>query len=1782
MAATPPRGCVPSGLPPVNRQLNLTMAEEATEEHKKSDAPVLEGGTYEIIRKRLQDNGAALRERLGKLNELRKDVFGSVETVLIRADRITTEHNCVPRDMAPLGEGKFLFGYNVQFGLKTAVKLGDVFSCYEYNGESFHETGLEVIGDQRFGEDFKSLYKYYKNTRFVKFSFIGPFMFMVFRVGKDVTDVKTFKWSIEGEQLVYVDNRSDHEFKYPPQYEFDWKRTHRELHRSGISPHISIDDRVFVECINGDLTIKIEDNTETGEGVYSEPVDYKDQTLDDAEIYYAICGNLILLKVRPFQEKKDRYFVFNDKIKSVHRVDGIREACVMLPEDQGIIFSNGYYLQTGVLKTFDSDRTDMMFERMISSSNGEDYLYVFYNRLDGDYVLLPYNLITQGVETPIWCHGFSLYDNGELTYFKAHHEPQKHHTIQVWKTPFVAPGREAHAKTDSFLYKIGNRDVVRCMAECQDILNLMTKDESYAGLYIDIVKLANDIADSYFWVDKEEAFNLKEVLLQVKDTASKAVDEHQKVIRIRTETGAELKRVKSEADKLFHTLKTSTFDSVDLFVDNLAELRRVRGETISLKELRYIDLRAVEGLESIIVEETERLSRGCVEFLLKPEALEPYRVRVDEHAAAIEEIEKVAVGRELEEAIAKTGADLELLIDIVTNLKIDDATETTRIIDAITEIYTTLNQVKVGVRKKIKSLMEVEGAAQFNAEIKLLNQAVINYLDICDAPDKCEEYLNKVMVQFEELEGRFADFDEYTVELADKRTEVYEAFEARKLNLIEARNKKANALMTSAERILKVIKHRVDGMDSINDINGYMAADLMIDKIRSTIAELVELDDSVKADDLQGRLKSVHQDAVRQLKDKQELFADGENIIQLGKHKFSVNVQPLDLTIVNRDGEMNLHLTGTKYFDEIIDEAFLATREVWEQEVISENDAVYRGEYLAQQLLDWLIIGEEKTGEDFVKASPDERLEIVRRFMGPRYAEAYTKGIHDHDGRAIVEKLVTIHSALGLGRFQPSARACAYVYWHRFCPEGTRSLWAAKLRSFGAKNRLFPGVEVNDSYIGQLRDLLDAFVAEKKLFSESVVEEAGEYLFHQLCQGDGFVVSKEAADLHAAFTEALLEKHVQEDFDLARKEVAEYPASEFDLVRDWLRGFLKSRNGGYTNALDETAAVLFCDSFDPRFVITEATEVQIPKLMGAHPLITDEGYRLNYLNFRSRMAAYQRDVVPLFESYQDLKKQVIDDAREDMRLDEFKPRVLTSFVRNRLIDEVYLPMIGDNLAKQIGAAGDKKRTDLMGLLLLISPPGYGKTTLMEYIANRLGIIFMKINGPALGHHVTSLDPSEADNASSREELEKLNLSLEMGDNVMLYLDDIQHCNPELLQKFISLCDAQRKIEGVYKGRPRTYDLRGRKVVVVMAGNPYTESGDKFQIPDMLANRADTYNLGDILGGHADAFKMSYIENAVTSNPVLQQLSNKSQKDIQAFIRIAETGSKDHVEFDSNYSVEEINEIVNVLQKLLRVRDVILKVNLEYIRSAAQSDEYRTEPAFKMQGSYRNMNRLAEKVLPIMNDEEVEALILDHYEQESQTLTTGAEANVLKFKELLAIQNDEELARWTEIKKTYKRNQLLGSADGSDPVGRVVAQMTTFTEGLEGIKATIEEAASKQSEVSGGLTVDLGDLTKILAAMGTDVREGLEAWKKQDRDDIEDFNKRIQSVNLGLADLKRLVGEYMRTRKVNRPTDDPVDLSEVDVSAETLSQIYNLIEQDPKAGREEAPKRTPKKAAKKKK
>ena len=110
------------------------------------------------------------------------------------------------------------------------------------------------------------------------------------------------------------------------------------------------------------------------------------------------------------------------------------------------------------------------------------------------------------------------------------------------------------------------------------------------------------------------------------------------------------------------------------------------------------------------------------------------------------------------------------------------------------------NAARAALKSKTRELLSSEGSAEFGSQIKLLNQAVVNYLDISDSPPKCEEFLTKVMVQLEELEGRFAEFDEFVVQLSEKREEIYNAFETRKLALVEARNKRAGALMSAADK----------------------------------------------------------------------------------------------------------------------------------------------------------------------------------------------------------------------------------------------------------------------------------------------------------------------------------------------------------------------------------------------------------------------------------------------------------------------------------------------------------------------------------------------------------------------------------------------------------------------------------------------------------------------------------------------------------------------------------------------------------------------------------------------------------------------------------------------------------------------------------------------------------------------------------------------------------------------------------------------------------------------
>ena len=96
---------------------------------EQTDQAVASGNAYELIKRRLSEQGSRLQAQTATLNNARLEEFGSTQMQVIARTRIRTEHNCVAQDMVQVGD-YLLFGYNVFMGLKRASSIKDVLSLY--------------------------------------------------------------------------------------------------------------------------------------------------------------------------------------------------------------------------------------------------------------------------------------------------------------------------------------------------------------------------------------------------------------------------------------------------------------------------------------------------------------------------------------------------------------------------------------------------------------------------------------------------------------------------------------------------------------------------------------------------------------------------------------------------------------------------------------------------------------------------------------------------------------------------------------------------------------------------------------------------------------------------------------------------------------------------------------------------------------------------------------------------------------------------------------------------------------------------------------------------------------------------------------------------------------------------------------------------------------------------------------------------------------------------------------------------------------------------------------------------------------------------------------------------------------------------------------------------------------------------------------------------------------------------------------------------------------------
>ncbi|MEU0343447.1 DNA repair ATPase [Streptomyces bobili] len=1608
----------------------------------------LDTGTYEVLRDRLAAQAAELARRTEALNARRTEEFGSTRLELAGTERLRTEHTRVPRDIVSIGDA-LLFGHNTLSAPNRETAAGDVFALYDRDQNRLPDDAVPgLLDDPAFVREFTALHRYYRQARLLQLRRVEGKLLAVFQTGEKAGDIRVLRWAVSDDgQVTFLDARGDRDHVLPPSHDFEWTGTTREDHVLGRHPHLSIEGEVFVETLGGTLTIKVEDDTETGEGIYAEPVDEPLQSLADADIAYARVGTLVLLDILPYKEDVHRYLVFNILTRTVVRLDGLGQACRRLPEDQGIVFPGGYCLTSGEYKTFDGiDTAELEFERTVRSPNGEDVLFAFHSRAEGRSLLLPYNVIRKEVATPLSCHGWALYDDGTLMVLRADSdEPQRVHPVQLWRSPYVS---DIHAAAQPVgtgpLARVGNADLVRGISDCLSITRAVAETTPTSEVYEALAAACVRAADSHHWLGEPELGDLHEPLTQMRATAEQVLAEFETVQALTRRAAEALGEAAARVAGVVRRLRGEAPRSAASWVRGLTELRHAQGHLLTLKDLRYADTARVDELAADVEADLVAFGQRAVTHLAREDAFADHQAGIEQLVADAEAITTVAEAAPVAARLDDLADGLATVTEVLAGLDIADATVRTAVLERIAEVLGGVNRARATLDGRRRELLDQEGRAEFAAEFALLGQAVTGALSSADSPETCDEQLARMLVHLENLESRFAEFDDFLGELADKRDEVHETFTARKQTLADARSRRAERLADSATRVLRTVARRAATLPDADAVATYFTSDPMPAKVHRLADELRELGDQVRAEELDGRLKSARQEALRALRDRTDLYTDDGRTLRLGTHRFAVNTQPLDLTLVPHGDTLAFALTGTDYRAPVTDPDFTSTRLYWDRPLPSESPEVYRAEHLAARLLD--EHGPAVLAEADLPA-------LVRQAAEAAYDEGYQRGVHDHDATLILAALLRLHEGAGTLRHEPAARATAQLFWAHGTTEGGRERWTRRAVSLARARETFGLAPA----IADLQKELAAAITGE------VADAAAAYLFEELTSGpDGFVISAGAGTLLDKFRRTVGASAYDDDL-AALGDLTE----RGQLVEAWLSSYTSATGTDIpAGDLAEAVAAELCPDL-PRHESDAPLTETVHGLLGAHPRITGRTLTVRIDELLSRTRAFRTHDMTGHRAYQRRRTALVAAERTRIRLDEYRPRVMSAFVRSRLIDEVYLPLIGDSLAKQLGTTGESKRTDTGGLLLLVSPPGYGKTTLMEYVADRLGLILVKVNGPALGHAVTSLDPAEAPNATARQEVEKINFALEAGNNTLLYLDDIQHTSPELLQKFIPLCDATRRMEGVRGGEPRSYDLRGKRFAVCMAGNPYTESGSRFRVPDMLANRADVWNLGEVLTGKGDAFALSFIENALTSNPVLAPLAGRDHTDLDLLIRMAEgdrTARADRLTHP--YAPAELERILTVLRHLLTARRTVLAVNAAYIASAARTDATRTEPPFRLQGSYRSMNKIAQRVQPVMNDTELAALIDDHYTAEAQTLTTGAESNLLKLAELRGTLTAGQELRWAELKAAYVRTQTLGGPD-DDPLTRAVATLGLLADRIAAVETAISRAADPRRPLANG-------------------------------------------------------------------------------------------------------------------
>lgn len=1552
--------------------------------------------TYDLLTGRLTEIAHRLRSQATGLNEARGEVFASNPVRLGEQDRLNTEALCLPRDAVSVNN-LLLFGANVPTGL-AARRAEDLLLLYRVTQKS--DTNWDFtkvdptdsdwfLNDTSFVRDLGEILTYYSEARLLSLEVRGEELLAVFGIGTSDDDVKVLRWRVKpGDPPLYIDAYGEHDVKRENRFDFAWTPVGREHQVEGRWPHINLDSLLFVGADRGRLEFRIDDAVSGGRTLLAEPLSEVDQSLSELRLSYARLGDVLLIRLLPYREEVERFYLYNRLSRTIDRADAVGRGCHQLPEGHGVVFPGGFHLRSGETRIFATDSKNYFIHASHRSPNGEDVLYAYHRPISGEYLLLSYNMVSRTMATPIECVGYALFADGTIVCVRPSKEPQRTHTISVYSSPFCSlDSYQPAVPSDSFFGRVGNPELVLAIGECLSVARDAELVSFNAPVFEALVARSTRLVDTHSWLGEPEADGIAQTIVELRKAAGSVLDEFASVATGKREAVA---RFETSAAAVADLSASSDVDirDVDTYIATLDRTRRQMGDLAMLRDVRYVDPAGVQALESKTAEVLEKLSIRALEFLGNDSSLTPLvsALGLAERSASTAKT-SAAVNAQVAE-VEILGDRLVMLTEVVGGLDVADTTVTTKVLGRLSDALAKRNNVRAGLDARSAELRKVESEAAFTAGIAVLSQRTSAALLASADAASCDSALASLLAEVENLELRFGDVTSFSDVLVARRQEISDAVLARRDALAAERTHRVDRLVASAERVLATLETRAAKLADRGAVDAFFASDGLALKVRRSIDELGVLGEQGRASELQVAVNGAKERARRGATDRLELMSEGT--VRIGKWNIGTNNEPFELRLVpdEDDGRgFQLRLAGTELRIPMPDDRLAEFHDLAEQIYPSETDRFGRAAFLAIECV----------GLSF------DTPESIRAHASARLDDGYEQGVHDVDAHLILRAIGP--SLVAPGSWCDGVTRAVTATWWRSVDGKTRETISRSMRAIAALGR----GRAQDALTQEYGPALLEYAKGQSLESMFDVDDALALLVET---GGSFGMSRAGAD---------------RGDDLgrwAREQQVEMRSATLGELARWAY----DRNPADGSGRAAEAAWRVLDPLAP--VVDVPATVTVTGLRSVHRTIVDGTLTLDVAEASSAVRRYRRTGLARFRTFQTERRTELAMWRSALAVDRLRPRVLSSFVRNRLVDEVYLPLLGDNLARQLGLNGPSQ-----GLLLLISPPGYGKTTLIEYLVDLLGFALVKVNGPALGSHVTSLDPAAAPDATSAEELRRLNRAFGMGTNVVCYLDDVQHVSPEFLQRFVPLCDATRRIEGVLEGAPRTYELAGRRFVMVMAGNPYTGAGASFRVPDMLANRADVYNLGDVVSGSGDAFAQSYIENACGAHELLAPVIARGRRDLGPLVRAAMGDQIRSEELEHSYSGPELQQIISVLKHFIRVRDSLMKVNAAYMKSATLDDGLRGEPPFLMQGSYRNMGRIAPRVVPEMTPSEVDTLIHNHYIAESQTLAAAGAWNLAKLAEVLGTSDQATLEHLAHLRERWRE-----SSAGNDPLVAIASAL----------------------------------------------------------------------------------------------------------------------------------------------